>query len=109
MATTLPYTTPYSRSALRTQEAARPTSSLAIVALVCVTGALVIAMLQLWLAGQATATITANVALEAQNSMLQAEYDRLLAQAEQLQSPPRIEQDAIRLHLQPITQIEHSP
>jgi hypothetical protein len=109
MATTLPYATPYTRSAPRAQEVAGPVGTLARVALACVAGALVIAMLQLWLAGQATATITANVELEGQNSILQAQYDRLLAQDEELRSPTRIETDALRLHLEPITQIEYGP
>ena len=108
---TIPYAAPLARTPGRTSASTRPvprvTSNALLMLLVSIAFALTIALMQLALASQGTATIKYLDVLEDENGMLQAQYDEMQSQAESLRTPVRIEIDATRLGLRPIQTFEY--
>jgi len=106
MATTVPYTTPYARSGAAVRQSPRVDSDIIRFIFLCVIGAVLIALVQLYLTGLATDTINQVNRLEKENALIQAQVDEEQARVEELRSPRRIEADATRLGLKPFKNVE---
>jgi hypothetical protein len=103
MATTLPYNSASStRVRAQTRAAPKVDRRIAVIITIVLTGVLLFAMLQLWLASEVASTLLELAVLEQQKSDRLAVYDALRIRAEELKSPSVIETKAIKEKLVPV-------
>jgi hypothetical protein len=108
MATTLPYSAPSAHSRAQTRTGPTVDRRIAVIVAAIVTGVIVFAMLQLWLASEVASTLRHLAVLEQQKSDRLAVYDALRIHAEELKSPAVIETKAIKEKLGPVP-VEYIP